>query len=138
MKIGYQTTEEFDQRISEVFPRRVHMLFPRDDEGIWDITCDWDLKNPIACRNSLLAAFPLVGSIMGLTKLFSVWSVNLREDSVKKIFVYTITGLMEFCGLGIVTLALKLFYTFALYCCNCSKPNSRNLPAPHIAESDYN
>ncbi|WP_244983115.1 hypothetical protein [Chlamydia buteonis] len=125
MKIRYQTTEEFDQMISQVCPTRLQMIFPRDDEGIWDIHYDWNLKNSIARRNSVLAAFPLVGSIMGLTKLFSVWSVNLREDSIKKIFVYTITGLMEFCGLGIVTLALKLLYTFALYCCNCRKPNFR-------------
>ncbi|SFV99794.1 Uncharacterised protein [Chlamydia abortus] len=136
MKIGYQTNEEFDQRISEAFPRRIQMIFPRDDEGIWDITCDWDLKNPIARRNSLLAAFPLVGSIMGLTKLFSAWSVNLREDSIKKIFVYTITGLMEFCGLGIVTLALKLVYTFVLYCYHCCQSHPRNPLTLHIAESN--
>ncbi|EPP29254.1 hypothetical protein CP8484711_0404B, partial [Chlamydia psittaci 84-8471/1] len=135
MKIGYQTSEEFDQRISGL-PRNVHMMFPRDDEGIWDISCDWDLTKPIACRNSLLAAFPFVGSIVGLIKLVSVWSVNLREDSAKKVFVYTVTGLMEFCGLGILTLILKLLYTFALHC--CSKPNSRTLSAPHIAESYSN
>lgn len=89
MKIRYQTTEEFDQMISQVCPTRLQMIFPRDDEGIWDIHYDWNLKNSIARRNSVLAAFPLVGSIMGLTKLFSVWSVNLREDSIKK-YLYTL------------------------------------------------
>ncbi|SYX08687.1 hypothetical protein C834K_0209 [Chlamydia poikilotherma] len=111
MQIRFQTTEDFDNAVGN-FPRKCQMLFPRDDEGLWDISSDWDLMKSNALKNSALAALPLIGSIMGLIKLFSVWSVNLRGESKRKILAYTITGLMEFCGLGIVTLVLKILCLF--------------------------
>ncbi|MEF9496612.1 MULTISPECIES: hypothetical protein [Chlamydia] len=112
MQIRFETNQDFDDRVGQIFPRSCYMLFPRDDEGIWDISYDWDLTNPTALKNSALAVIPVIGSIIGLIKLFSVWSVNLRGESKRKILVYTVTGLMEFCGLGIVTLVLKILCLF--------------------------
>ncbi|AAP04947.1 hypothetical protein [Chlamydia caviae] len=112
MQIRFQTTEEFDEVIGRVFPSSCHMVFPRDDDGLWDTSYDWDLTHPFALKNSVLAAIPLIGSIMGLIKLFTVWSVSPYGESKVKIATYTITGLMELCGLGIVLLALKILYLF--------------------------
>ncbi|WP_375793598.1 hypothetical protein O1W69_00495 [Chlamydia sp. 12-01] len=112
MKIRFETTQDFDVSIGEIFPPSLHMLFPRDDDGLWDIAYNWNLSYPLALKHSLLSALPVIGSIMGLIKLFSVWSVNLRGESKGKILAYTVTGLMEFCGLGIVTLVLKILYLF--------------------------
>ncbi|WP_232500664.1 hypothetical protein [Chlamydia felis] len=115
------------------------MLFPRDDEGLWEVSCDWDLTRPAALKNSLLAAIPIVGSVMGLIKLFSVWSVKFQDESISKILVYTFTGFLEFYGLGIVVLLLKILYLFLRVICaafqDVPRVNQREYVTPRVEQT---
>lgn len=47
-----------------------------------------------------LASLPIVGSILGLSRLYSVWSTNHAKDSKVRYVGHTLIGIVESVGLG--------------------------------------
>ncbi|WP_348663735.1 hypothetical protein [Chlamydia vaughanii] len=64
----------------------------------------------MARKHSLLAAIPLIGSVIGVIKLVSALAIDRENDTVEQIVVYALTGLAELLGLGILLLLLKVLY----------------------------
>ncbi|MEF9520066.1 hypothetical protein SBV45_03845 [Chlamydia crocodili] len=59
--------------------------------------------------STILSAVPILGTIRGLARLYSVWSVKDRsEDSKTNIIIHTVTGILETLGLGIFILIAKI------------------------------
>lgn len=109
MSIGFPSNENFDSWVGENVPKNLQSLFPRDDDGLWPISEDADLRKASALKHSLLAALPVIGSIIGLVKLFSVLSVRDRgEDPASTRAYYLVTGCLEVLGLGLLLLVLKI------------------------------
>ncbi|WP_038499968.1 hypothetical protein [Chlamydia avium] len=101
---------EFDLWVERTLPQKLNYIFPRDDDGIWPIKVDIDLREYYAFQTSLLAIIPVVGSAIGLAKLFSVWAAYSKEDSWKSVVYYTTLGILELLGLGIFVFILKICY----------------------------
>ena len=101
---------DFDLWVGKMVPSQLDSMFPRDDEGIWPIDVDADLRKHQALQTSLLAVIPIVGSAIGLAKLFSVWVAYSTEDSWQRVVYYTAIGMLEFVGLGILVFILKICY----------------------------
>lgn len=58
----------------------------------------------------VLRALPIIGAILGIGKLYSVWSTDTLEDNRKDKIILTLTGIIEISGLGISTLIMKILY----------------------------
>lgn len=113
------SNSEFDLWMEKLVPLKLDSMFPRDDEGIWSIDTNADLRKHQALQTSLLAVIPVVGSAIGLAKLFSVWAAYSTEDPLPRVVYYTAIGILEFLGLGILAFVLKICYL----CINIIKEN---------------
>ncbi|WP_041467955.1 hypothetical protein [Chlamydia felis] len=55
----------------------------------------------------ILSSIPILGTIRGLARLYSIWSVQDRsKDSKARLIKHTTVGVLETLGLGVVYLAL--------------------------------
>ncbi|BAE81194.1 hypothetical protein [Chlamydia felis Fe/C-56] len=93
--------------------------------------------------SKILSSIPILGTIRGLARLYSIWSVKDRSrDPTTKLIKHTIIGVLETLGLGVVYIALDIvitvlailacmflmLYTLAHYCVTKLIPRSN--PAP--------
>ncbi|AFS24870.1 hypothetical protein [Chlamydia psittaci] len=87
--------------------------FVRNPTGIKPIAQEWHLAihSGVLSKSNILEikkATPILGTIMGLGRLYSVWST---EDSIvdkKELLLHTLTGMIETLGLGIILLIAKI------------------------------
>ncbi|MEF9520065.1 hypothetical protein SBV45_03850 [Chlamydia crocodili] len=70
---------------------------------------DGGISNEQDLRSLFLGALPILGSIRGLARLYSVWSVKDRSgDAQKDVTAHTIVGILEVLGFGPIFLALNI------------------------------
>ncbi|WP_375793479.1 hypothetical protein O1W69_05115 [Chlamydia sp. 12-01] len=106
--------------------------FVRDHSGVAFIRWEWDLRiaeGIFSPRNvsEIKKFMPISGTIMGLGRLYSIWSTEDNDTSKKELFLHTLTGIIETLGLGIILLIAKiilivvqkLWEKIRSYCC-CS------------------
>ncbi|SYX09056.1 hypothetical protein C834K_0602 [Chlamydia poikilotherma] len=111
----YNSSEEF-YNTTQNFPTLFKLGFIRDQFGLKDWKFDWLISNDIEDLDSdgifiqILRALPIIGTVMGISRIYSVWSTNTLDDSLKDKIIHTIVGLIETCGLGVITLIMKIFY----------------------------
>ncbi|ACZ33203.1 conserved hypothetical protein [Chlamydia pneumoniae LPCoLN] len=116
----YANTLEFIQGTQSLCPLFKYGFVRHHNKGqleIEDASHDWDfLEPPSTWKRTLLAAIPILGSIIGLGRLFSIWSIREPQDSqeYKSIFWHTLCAVLEILGLGIVALILKILATFIM------------------------
>ncbi|BAE81195.1 hypothetical protein [Chlamydia felis Fe/C-56] len=91
---------------------------------------DGHIATGVRIRSQLLSSIPILGTIRGLARLYSIWSVKDRsDDSTLKLIKHTIIGVLETLGLGIIHFALCIVLTvlailsgmlcnFVLQCCS--------------------
>ncbi|MEF9497065.1 hypothetical protein [Chlamydia sp. 04-14] len=114
----YGDNSEF-HNATQNYPLLFRLGFVRDQFGLKDWKFDWLISNDIEDLDAdgiviqVLRALPIIGTSMGVSKIYSVWSTDTLEDSLKDKIIHTIVGLIEICGLGVITLIMKIFY-FAL------------------------
>ncbi|SPN73376.1 hypothetical protein C10C_0196 [Chlamydia serpentis] len=116
----YTSTKEFIQGTQNFCPLFKYGFVRHEYKGqldMEDAAHDWDfLEPPSTYKRTLLATIPLVGSIIGLGRLFSIWSIKDPEDTKesKSIFWHTLCGILELLGLGIIAFILKIFATILM------------------------
>lgn len=140
----YQNNRDFINATKYVCPL-LKSSFVRGSRGVQPICVEWTLttRNSIFSKTNLQEikkAAPLLGTILGLGRLYSVWSTKDRTTSKKELLLHTLTGIVETLGLGIILLIAKITLTaiktirkkINLYCCY----GSRRLPSNLFARSD--
>ncbi|ANH78980.1 hypothetical protein [Candidatus Chlamydia sanziniae] len=78
----------------------------------------------IELKRSFFASIPILGILMGMERLYSVWSTKDLRDSRISICLHTLVGILEVLGLGIILVFAKilllilllLFFTFYNLC----------------------
>ncbi|WP_375793469.1 hypothetical protein O1W69_05065 [Chlamydia sp. 12-01] len=71
----------------------------------------WIIVSYQSLKASLLSSIPILGSIRGLARLYSVWSVKGTIEQINNTIIHTITGVLEFLGLGAILLVVKIVIT---------------------------
>ncbi|BAE81190.1 hypothetical protein [Chlamydia felis Fe/C-56] len=91
--------------------------FIRSKTQMLPYTIDWeiDITNADEIKELLIRCIPIIGNILGLGKLYSLWSTKDPEDRYKDILFHTLSGVLESLGLGIVALILKVVTTMIFY-----------------------
>ncbi|QEM73918.1 hypothetical protein DZK34_02985 [Chlamydia abortus] len=123
--------------------------FVRNPTGIQPIAQEWHAD--VLSTSSILEikkATPILGTIMGLGRLYSVWSTEDSLVNTKELLLHTLTGIIETLGLGILLLIAKILYVvihrlwqkLRLCCCQDRyQEEIRNPIIPTISENfDYN
>ncbi|MEF9497070.1 hypothetical protein [Chlamydia sp. 04-14] len=68
-----------------------------------------NISNQQDMKASFLGALPILGTLRGLARLYSVWSVKDRSgDAQKDVIAHTIVGVLEVLGFGPIFLALNI------------------------------
>ncbi|WP_375793472.1 hypothetical protein O1W69_05080 [Chlamydia sp. 12-01] len=120
--LSYPTNADFLWDASNNHPNLFKTAYVRDRQGInchlscWFISDDKDLKS------TLLSAVPILGTIRGMARLYSIYAVKDRSnDRIIDIVIHTITGILETLGLGILLLAVKMIILAmtAILCAIC-------------------
>ncbi|CBY16898.1 hypothetical protein CYD57_0387 [Chlamydia psittaci] len=104
----YRNNQDFVAHES-YFPKILRLGCIRNHQGI--IHNDWLLNNKKIVLETLARAIPLLGNILGASKLFSIFAVPTKEDSKVDIAVHTFAGILEMLGLGLIVLVLKIIFT---------------------------
>ncbi|WP_348662634.1 hypothetical protein [Chlamydia vaughanii] len=117
--------------------------FVREAAGIRNIRDEWDPAihhSPFisSCDKrslELMRPMPILGTILGLGRVYSVWSTKDSEDDIKNKILHTVTGIVEILGLGIVLLVAKILVCAMLTlfrklasCCRGSKTTDLESP----------
>ncbi|ASD30705.1 membrane protein [Chlamydia abortus] len=111
----YHDNTEFNQS-TQNYPTLFRLGFVRDQFGLKSWTIEWIFSDDIEDLDAdgviiqVLRALPIIGVILGIGKLYSVWSTDTLEDNRKDKIILTLTGIIEICGLGIITLIMKILY----------------------------
>ncbi|WP_375793470.1 hypothetical protein O1W69_05070 [Chlamydia sp. 12-01] len=83
-------------------PNLIKSAYVRDNVTA-QIISEKDLKS------LLLSTIPILGTIRGIARLYSIWSVKDRsQDSTKDLIVHTSIGILEILGLGLFRLVLDI------------------------------
>ncbi|AAP05321.1 hypothetical protein [Chlamydia caviae] len=116
MLLTYETGLDFLHQTRK-YPCFVRSAFAREAQmgqepylrlGIVDLT----LISSNDLKLSLLNSIPILGTIRGLARLYSVWSVKDRsKDRVKDLVTHTFLGIFETLGLGVGLLVMKIVIT---------------------------
>ncbi|MEF9497073.1 hypothetical protein [Chlamydia sp. 04-14] len=106
-------TRNHPQFVKNAYVRNAPIGFaPRLRMGVEDIT----LFSSSALTSSLLSSLPILGTIRGLARLYSVWSVkDRRNDHFKDQVTHTLLGIFEVLGLGAALLVVKIAITALIY-----------------------
>ncbi|WP_375793477.1 hypothetical protein O1W69_05105 [Chlamydia sp. 12-01] len=112
----YNNNDEF-HNATQNYPKIFKLGFVRDDSSLisWKYECCFspdpeDFFDLDGFGTQMLRALPIIGTIMGMGRIYSAWSTNARSDRLKDKITHTLVGLIEICGLGIVTLIMKIFH----------------------------
>ncbi|AFS28143.1 hypothetical protein [Chlamydia psittaci] len=111
----YHDNTEFNQA-TQNYPKLFRLGFVRDQFGLKYWAIEWIFSDEIDDLDAdgliiqVLRALPIVGAIMGIGKIYSVWSTDTFEDNRRDKIIFTLTAIIEICGLGILTLILKIIY----------------------------
>ncbi|MEF9520071.1 hypothetical protein SBV45_03820 [Chlamydia crocodili] len=111
----YRDNSEFHDA-AQNYPALFRLGFVRDQFGLKDWKFDWLISDDIEDLDAdgifiqILRALPIIGTVMGVSRIYSVWSTDTLDDSLKDKIIHTVVGLIEICGLGIITLIMKIFY----------------------------
>ncbi|MEF9497072.1 hypothetical protein [Chlamydia sp. 04-14] len=63
--------------------------------------------------NMILSSVPILGTIRGLARLYSIWSVKDKsEDTTSALIIHTLVGIFETLGLGVVLIIVPIFFIF--------------------------
>ncbi|AAP05324.1 hypothetical protein [Chlamydia caviae] len=91
--------------------------FIRSDTQLLPYTLDWeiDITHTDEIKELIIRCVPIVGSILGFGKIYSLWSTRDPTDRYKDILFHTLSGVLETLGLGIVALSLKIIKTTIFY-----------------------
>ncbi|SYX09051.1 hypothetical protein C834K_0597 [Chlamydia poikilotherma] len=101
---SYENPNTFLERTSN-HPSFIKSAYARYDRGIRS-----PLKEDL--KSLLLGALPISGSIRGLARLYSIYSVKDRsKDSKKDVITHTVIGILEFLGFGALLLVLSIVLT---------------------------
>ncbi|WP_434602046.1 hypothetical protein [Chlamydia crocodili] len=89
--------------------------FVRNSRGVQHIHREWNIStsNGVFSKANMLEikkATPILGTIMGLGRLYSVWSTKDRITSKTELLLHTLTGIIETLGLGIILLIAKIIH----------------------------
>ncbi|MEF9520072.1 hypothetical protein SBV45_03815 [Chlamydia crocodili] len=107
--------------------------FVRTYLGVQPINREWNIstRDGIFSKANMLEikkATPILGTIMGLGRLYSVWSTKDNTTSKIQLLLHTLTGVIETLGLGIILLiakiirlAIKMLCEKIGPCCCCSR-----------------
>ncbi|AAD18374.1 hypothetical protein CpB0225 [Chlamydia pneumoniae TW-183] len=109
----YKSSAEFsadhyydDNLVRMGYKRNLRGLAPVENE-----VCLFEENNLL---ESVMASIPIMGSILGLGRLHSVWSTQDPKDSKISIIFHTALGILETLGLGIIVLLIKITITILL------------------------
>ncbi|AAP05325.1 hypothetical protein [Chlamydia caviae] len=111
----YRDNSEFNHT-TQNYPTLFKLGFVRDEFGLkrwnyeWILSIDIDDLDADGIAVQILRALPLIGTVMGLSRIYSVWSTDTFDDNLKDKIIHTLAGLIETCGLGLITLIMKVFY----------------------------
>lgn len=111
----YHDNTEFNQS-TQNYPTLFRLGFVRDQFGLKSWAIEWIFSDDIEDLDAdgviiqVLRALPIIGAILGIGKLYSVWSTDTLEDNRKDKIILTLTGIIEISGLGISTLIMKILY----------------------------
>ncbi|SYX09057.1 hypothetical protein C834K_0603 [Chlamydia poikilotherma] len=91
----------------------IRSSFVRNQFGVQPIHREWNIstKNGVFSKANILEikkAAPILGTIMGLGRLYSVWSTKDHTTSKIQLLLHTLTGVVETLGLGIILLIAKI------------------------------
>ncbi|BAE81188.1 hypothetical protein [Chlamydia felis Fe/C-56] len=87
--------------------------FVRDLRGLRSLKGEWNLSiaRGICSKTNMHEigkTLPIIGTILGLGRLYSVWSTKDDKSSKIRLFLHTLTGVIETLGLGIIILIAKI------------------------------
>ncbi|WP_434602044.1 hypothetical protein [Chlamydia crocodili] len=87
--------------------------FVRNPHGVRSICKEWNIStsNGVFSKANMLEikkATPILGTIMGLGRLYSIWSTKDHTTSKIQLLLHTLTGVVETAGLGIILLIAKI------------------------------
>ncbi|AFS24762.1 hypothetical protein [Chlamydia psittaci] len=111
----YQDNTEFNQS-TQNYPILFRLGFVRDQFGLKSWAIEWIFSDEIDDLDAdgliiqVLRSLPIIGAIMGIGKIYSVWSTDTFEDNRRDKIILTLTAIIEICGLGIITLIMKILY----------------------------
>ncbi|AAP05326.1 hypothetical protein CCA_00584 [Chlamydia caviae GPIC] len=111
----YQNNRDFVNATRDVSPL-LKSSFVRKSHYVRSISEEWNLttRNGVFSKTNLQEikkATPLLGTILGLGRLYSVWSTKDNITSKKELVLHTLTGVVETLGLGIILLIAKIMLT---------------------------
>ncbi|MEF9497069.1 hypothetical protein [Chlamydia sp. 04-14] len=90
-------------------PSLIKSAYVRNNTGIDSHLDCWLIDGKENLENTILSALPILGTIRGLARLYSIYSVKDRsEDTKANTIIHTITGVLEALGLGIFILIAKI------------------------------
>ncbi|SYX09052.1 hypothetical protein C834K_0598 [Chlamydia poikilotherma] len=110
MLTRYETSSDFVLG-TENHPEWIKSAYARYNRGIRSSSplLDLFLDGKKSLISSALSSLPVLGSIRGLARLYSIYSVKDRsEDSKKNTVFHTIASILEILGLGIFMLIAKI------------------------------
>ncbi|WP_375793478.1 hypothetical protein O1W69_05110 [Chlamydia sp. 12-01] len=111
----YGDNSEF-YNATENYPALFTLGFVRNQFGLQTWNFDWVISDELNSLDSdglyiqILRALPVIGILMGISRLYSVWSTYTFEDNCTDKIIHTLIGIIEICGLGFVTLIIKILY----------------------------
>ncbi|MEF9520063.1 hypothetical protein SBV45_03860 [Chlamydia crocodili] len=99
----YNTNAEFTEKTKN-HPYLIRTAYSRTNEII-------GAKE--AWTHMVLSSLPILGTIRGLARLYSIYSVKDRsEDTTSALIVHTLVGIFETLGLGIVLMIIPISLIF--------------------------
>ncbi|WP_348662627.1 hypothetical protein [Chlamydia vaughanii] len=128
----YQNSRDFVNQARN-HPKILVLNYSRCPKGLENYIYSVTLYDCDAVKSALLTCIPVLGTILGLARLYSVWSVKDRsQDSCKELTIYTLIGIMETLGLGLLLLPIRIiasiiYLAIAFFTGLCSKPLPKEL-----------
>ncbi|CAG9046581.1 hypothetical protein NVRI1_00944 [Chlamydia abortus] len=129
----YKNNRDFVVHASR-FPKIIQSGCIRNHQGI--MHNDWLLNNKKSILETLARTIPLLGNILGFSKLFSIFAAPIKKDSKVDIAVHTFAGILEMLGLGLIILALKIIFTiiFLLWRFSQKQPEFAQCPIRYYGD----
>ncbi|EPP35305.1 hypothetical protein CP10139811_0176 [Chlamydia ibidis] len=108
----YSSNQEFANNLAERGITHPHLLgYVRNEYTLFSAHEDWNIFSDRRGLNDCLRCLPVIGNILGIIKLQSVWSTKDPEDHIFDVVMHTISGVLETIGLGLIVVALKVVYS---------------------------
>ncbi|WP_375793473.1 hypothetical protein O1W69_05085 [Chlamydia sp. 12-01] len=113
--LSYPTNTDFLKGTAN-HPNLFKTAYARNGDGVAYHAYCWRFPGSGEIKSTILASLPILGTILGIAHLHSIYAVKDRSnDRTRDIVAHTIAGILETLGLGILLLVVKIIITTTLW-----------------------